>query len=110
MEDDGEAGDVGVACLLAYCSPESVAAEVDVVEDAGVDLGAECSRKRVKRVRKEKGKRERRTGGGEGDGCSPECPGTAAEMATRRTLVLAAWWRGEGVVVGRNGEEGEGFL
>ena len=41
MEDDGEAGDVGVVCLLAYVSPKLVAAEVGVVEDAGVDLGTE---------------------------------------------------------------------
>ena len=90
MEDDGEAGDVGVACLLAYCSPESVAAEVDVVEDAGVDLGAECSRNRVKLVRKEKGKRERGTGGGVDGDAHRKRPGTAAGMATRRALVLAA--------------------
>ena len=94
MEDDGEAGDVGVACLLAYFSPELVAAEVGVVEDADVDLGTECSQICVKMVRKEQVKRERGTGGGEGDGAHRKCPGTAAGMATRRAPVLAAWWRG----------------
>ena len=110
MEDDGEAGGVGVVFLLAYFSPELVAAEVGVVEDAGVDLGAECSRIHVKMVRKEQVKRKRGTGRGEGDGAHRKCPGMAAEMATRRAPVLAAWWRGERGGVGKNGEEGEGFL
>ena len=57
MEDDGEAGGVGVVCLLAYFSPELVAAEVGVVEDAGVDLGAEWTRLCVKMVCKEPVKR-----------------------------------------------------
>ena len=57
MEDDGEAGGVGVVCLLAYFSPELVAAEVGVVEDAGVDLGTEWTRLCVKMVRKDPVKR-----------------------------------------------------
>ena len=61
-------------------------------------------------VRNEQVKRERGTGGGVDDDAHRKRPGTAAGMATRRALVLAAWWRGEGGGVGRNGEEGEGFL
>ena len=60
MEDDGEAGDVGVACLLAYFSPELVAAEVDVIEDAGVDLGGRVFTKSCQTGAQGKGKTRER--------------------------------------------------
>ena len=62
------------------------------------------------RVRQVTGKQGRRMRGLEEGEAHRNWLETATEVATRRAPALAAWWRGEEGGVGRNGEEGEGFL
>ena len=54
--------------------------------------------------------RKRGSGGSEGGNAHRSWPETATEVAARRPPMLAAWWRGEEGGVGKNGDEGVGFL